>query len=419
MKKQQKKIHEQETLNTKLAKFDASDEKHKQIATKYGIRGFPTLKLFSNGDLGNPIPYNGGRKEADIVSWIEKRSLPALSQLKTKQDIVAFKKRGLVLIAYLNDEKEQKTIEEFADAQRDSITVGVVTDESLIADEDIKFNTIYLHRKFDTPDVQYDGERPATAASLEKFLKAERFPLIDAISQENYKDHVDRGLPMVWIGIDGTNPENVDTAITHLTPYASEWKGKLDFIWVDAIKFEKQIQQLGLTTIPGLIIVVGNKKFLYPGSFDSKEELKQFFSDYNEGKLQSHLRSQPTPDEQKNQQDAVYTLVGKTFSNVVGKDKDVFVEFYAPWCGHCKQLAPEYEKVGQAFSGVKNTMVIAKIDATENDTPEEIKGFPTLVFYPKNSSQGVKYSGDRTAKAIIEWLKSKASGDVSSVKSEL
>jgi len=411
------KIHEQEVLQTKLAKLDASDDKHKNIATKYGIRGFPTLKLFSNGDLNNPIAYNGGRKEADIVQWIEKRSLPALNVLKTKQDITAFKKRGLVLIAYLNDEKEQKTIEEFADAQRDSITVGVVTDESLITDDNIKFGTIYLHRKFDTPDVQYEGERPVTAATLENFLKAERFPLIDAISQENYKDHVDRGLPMVWIGIDGTNAENVDAVVAQVTPFASEWKGKLDFIWVDAIKYEKQIQQLGFTSIPGLIVIAGNKKFLYSGALDSKDDLKKFFSDYGDGKLQTHIRSQPVPDAKENEQ-PVYTLVGKTFNEVVGKDKDVFVEFYAPWCGHCKNLAPEYEKVGQAFSSV-NSLVIAKIDATENDTPEEIKGFPTLIFYPKNSSQGVKYTGERTAKAIIDWLKTKASGDVSSVKTDL
>jgi len=414
-----KKIHEDPALQTKLAKFDASDEKHKQIATKYGVRGFPTLKLFSNADLENPIAYNGGRKEAEIVSWIEKRALPALSVLKTKQDIADFKKKGLVLIAYLNDEAEYKTVQELADAQRDTILVGVVTDESIIKDDsNIKFGHLYLHRKFDTPDVQYHGEKPLTVASLENFLKAERFPLIDGISQENYKDHMDRGLPLVWVGIDGTNQENVDTVLTHLTPIASEWKGKLAFIWVDAIKYEKQIQQLGFTSIPGLIIVTGTKKFLYSGSLDSKEELKKFFVDYNDGKIEAHLRSQPIPDAEKNNAEPVYTLVGKTFGEVVGKDKDVFVEFYAPWCGHCKQLAPEYDKVGTAFAEV-DSMVIAKIDATENDTPEEIKGFPTLIFYPKNTNTGVKYTGDRKAKAIVDWLKTKASGDVSAVKSEL
>ena len=91
----------------------------------------------------------------------------------------------------------------------------------------------------------------------------------------------------------------------------------------------------------------------------------------------------------------------------------------APWCGHCKKLAPEYEKVGTAFKDVDN-VVVAKIDATENDTPEDIKGFPTLIFYPKGQSRGEKYSGERTADAIIQFIKNKVTGDdVSAAKTEL
>merc|ERR1712154_280905 len=83
----------------------------------------------------------------------------------------------------------------------------------------------------------------------------------------------------------------------------------------------------------------------------------------------------------------VYVLVGSEFEKVVGGDKDVFVEYYAPWCGHCKRLAPEYEKVGEAFSDV-DSVIVAKADATENDFPEDIKGFPTLML-----SQGTDGGG--------------------------
>lgn len=44
----------------------------------------------------------------------------------------------------------------------------------------------------------------------------------------------------------------------------------------------------------------------------------------------------------------VKILVGKNFDSLVmNNDKDVLVEFYAPWCGHCKQLAPIYDELAK------------------------------------------------------------------------
>ena len=172
----------------------------------------------------------------------------------------------------------------------------------------------------------------------------------------------------------------------------------------------------GITETPGILIAGdNNKKFLFDGKVSSADDLKAFFEGYAAGTLEAHMKSEPVPE---SNDDPVYVLVGSEFENVIGKEQDVFVEFYAPWCGHCKRLAPEYEKVGEAFSDVES-VVIAKIDATENDTPEDIKGFPTLLFYPKGQTEAVKYSGDRKQEAIIDWIKENASGDVSAVKTEL
>lgn len=156
------------------------------------------------------------------------------------------------------------------------------------------------------------------------------------------------------------------------------------------------------------------KKYLFEGEMTA-DKLTAFFEGYAAGTLTSHMKSEPVPEPNDG---PVFVLVGSEFENVIGKDKDVFVEYYAPWCGHCKRLAPEYEIVGEAFSDV-DSVVIAKMDSTENDSPEDIKGFPTLLFYPKGETTAVKYGGDRKQEAIIEWIKEHASGDMSAVKHEL
>jgi thiol-disulfide isomerase/thioredoxin len=45
---------------------------------------------------------------------------------------------------------------------------------------------------------------------------------------------------------------------------------------------------------------------------------------------------------------------------VLDSGKDVFVKLYAPWCGWCKKVAPEWEKLGSALEGI-NSVIIAKV----------------------------------------------------------
>lgn len=92
--------------------------------------------------------------------------------------------------------------------------------------------------------------------------------------------------------------------------------------------------------------------------------------------------------------------------------KDVLIEFYAPWCGHCKKLEPDYLALGKKYKAEKN-LVIAKMDATANDVPNEsykVEGFPTIYFAPSNSKQSpVKLEGgDRTVEGLSKFLEKHA-----------
>jgi len=85
------------------------------------------------------------------------------------------------------------------------------------------------------------------------------------------------------------------------------------------------------------------KKFTYGGDLNAVtvDGIKKFISDFKAGKLVPFLKSEPIPAEND---DPVKVIVGKNFNDVVlNPESDVLVKFYAPWCGHCKKLAPVWE----------------------------------------------------------------------------
>ncbi|KAJ0024333.1 hypothetical protein Pint_08150 [Pistacia integerrima] len=113
----------------------------------------------------------------------------------------------------------------------------------------------------------------------------------------------------------------------------------------------------------------------------------------------------------------VVTLDHSNFDDTVGKHKFIVVEFYAPWCGHCKSLAPEYEKAASILSSHDPPIVLAKVDANEEANKDlatkfEIKGFPTLKILRDGGKSVQEYKGPRDAEGIVAYLK-KQSGPAS------
>jgi len=122
-------------------------------------------------------------------------------------------------------------------------------------------------------------------------------------------------------------------------------------------------------------------------------------------KLTAYVKSEPEPE----QHGPVKVVVGTTFDEIVfDNSKNVLIEFYAPWCGHCKTLAPVYEELAEKFHDRKD-VVIAKIDGTANDFPRdtfEVQGFPTLYFKPAGAGSSiVQYNGDRGLKDLEKFVK--------------
>eukprot|EP01026_Neomeris_dumetosa_P054794 TRINITY_DN49424_c0_g2_i1.p2 TRINITY_DN49424_c0_g2~~TRINITY_DN49424_c0_g2_i1.p2 ORF type:complete len:147 (-),score=23.21 TRINITY_DN49424_c0_g2_i1:215-655(-) len=102
---------------------------------------------------------------------------------------------------------------------------------------------------------------------------------------------------------------------------------------------------------------------------------------------------------------SVVDLNEKNFDEAVGDGKTYFIKFYAPWCGHCKQLAPTWGKLGEALAsqpGIK----IAHVDCTNNKdlcTKVGVKGYPTLKVFA-NGEEYKAYQGSREIGALKSYI---------------
>eukprot|EP00298_Acanthocystis_sp_HF-20_P009456 c18312_g1_i1.p1 GENE.c18312_g1_i1~~c18312_g1_i1.p1 ORF type:complete len:305 (-),score=150.21 c18312_g1_i1:44-937(-) len=105
-------------------------------------------------------------------------------------------------------------------------------------------------------------------------------------------------------------------------------------------------------------------------------------------------------------------LTDDTFDSIVDGSKHVLVEFFAPWCGHCKSLKPTYEKVCANFNEEKD-VVVATLDATAHPAAAQrflVQGYPTIKYFPKKGdvSSPQEYEGGRDEKSFVDFLNSKA-----------
>jgi len=89
---------------------------------------------------------------------------------------------------------------------------------------------------------------------------------------------------------------------------------------------------------------------------------------------------------------------------IMSSNKPALIFFYAPWCGHCKNAKPEFEKVMKMAKG-KAHMI--DCDAHQEIAQKyDIKGFPTIRYYPKGpkNCNPREYQGNRTAEDMMQFM---------------
>merc|ERR1712121_131318 len=390
--------------NIKLGKVDATEEQ--ELAEQFGVRGYPTLKFFKNG---KPLEYGGGRTAAEIVNWLVKKTGPAAKDLATAEEAKTFSESQDVVVVGLFKDLTSAAVafKEVAGAM-DEFPFGQSASEEVLKEFGVDKDTVVLFKKFDEGRVNLDAD--LTGPNIDAFIKGNALLLVVEFNHETAQKIFGGDIKShLLIFLDKTS-DFFTTASDVARTVAKEFKGKVLFVTIDTSDEDhgRILEFFGMTKdeVPSMRLIhlaEDMAKYKPASSEVSEDNVRSFVQSYLDGKLKVHLLSQDLPEDWD--ATGVKVLVASNFDEVAfNKDKDVLVEFYAPWCGHCKQLAPIYDQLGEKYKD-SETVVIGKMDATVNELEHtKVQSFPTIKLFKKGDNKIVEYNGERTLEGLTKFL---------------
>jgi len=399
-----------------LVKVDCT-EAGKDTCGRFEVRGYPTLKIFRNGELSSD--YNGPREAAGITKFMKSQVGPASKEVKTVAEAEALLAKTEVVIFGIgaSDSTIQQTFSKTAAKLREDYTFAHTSAEDVMAklghtEGVVMFRPKHLQNKFEDSEVIY-SESASDKGALAAWIADNIHGLCGHRTGDNVKDFK---MPLVvaYYGVDyAKNVKGTNYWRNRVLKVGKEFSG-FNFAISNKDDFMSELTEFGFEHTAGDKPVVTARdskglKYKMPAEFDMPN-LKDFLTQLEAGNLEPWIKSESVPD---NSAPGVKTAVAKNFDELVTKsEKDVLIEFYAPWCGHCKKLTPIFEELGEKLA--EESVEIVKMDATANDVPPEfdVKGFPTLFWIPKGTNKPVSYSGGRELDDFVKYIAENASDEL-------
>ncbi|KAG7205442.1 hypothetical protein KM043_007434 [Ampulex compressa] len=400
------KLKEMES-DIKLAKVDATIET--ELAAKHGVRGYPTLKFFRKE---TPTDYTGGRQHDEIVNWLLKKTGPDAKDLPTVEDAKSFvDAHNVSIVGYFKDvnSKEAKVFLDVGNAIDDHV-FGITSSDEVFADHGMEDGKVVLYKKFDEGKSVFEGE--LTFKALQNFIFIQSLPLAVEFTQETAQKIFSGDVKSHLLAFLSKEAGHFDKYVEEMKEPAKKFRGEVLFVTINSDKsdHDRIFEYFGMKKdeVPAMRLIKFEQdmtKYKPEKPELSSENIMEFVTAFTEGKLKRHMLTQDLPEDWD--KTPVKVLVGTNFHEIAfNKEKNVLVEFYAPWCGHCQQLAPIYEALGEKYKD-NNDVVVAKMDATANELEDmKIENYPTIMLYKKDTNEAIEYVGDRTLEGLSKFLES-------------
>ncbi|XP_041371149.1 protein disulfide-isomerase A3-like [Gigantopelta aegis] len=403
-----------------LAKVDCTV--NTKACGKHGVSGYPTLKIFRNGISED---FNGPREADGIVKMMKSKAGPTSKELTSVEDADKFldnAEYGVIGFFESAEDTDAKTFQKVADSMSSDMRFAhtyekSVKDKLKVKEGIVLYRPKRFHSKFEENTVEFNDDMKVP--KIKSWIEETSIGLCPLRTQD-LAEKLKKPLFVAYYNVDYTkNVKGTNYWRNRIMKVGSKLQKegkKVYFAISNHSDMSFELTECGIEDANGEKPVVcardtRDRKFKMTDEF-SMDTFEQFVKDVLDDKVEPYLKSEPVPD---NTDNAVKVVVAKNFDEIVNdEEKDVLIEFYAPWCGHCKSLAPKYDELAEKLKD-EPSITIAKMDATANDVskPYEVQGFPTIYFSPKGSKGSPKkYSGGREVDDFLKYLAKEATDEL-------
>jgi protein disulfide-isomerase-like protein len=243
-----------------IGKIDCTTSK--SLCTKYGVRGYPTMKFALDGDM---YDYPGNRDETSIMAFAEKMMLPSVTLVSSYEEALEFAKNtqeGVAFVGYDTDAKGSSVEEILKSTMAGQVFSQVARKKKAFAyfcwlrpgaDGLEKLKGVYRFvNRIETGDVEprlWETHDPTTEGLME-FVQEQMIPLVSMFGPHNFQKIGKNGRPLVIGVVDESNEDQVAAVKDHMKSFITksdkELVEKYYYGVMDGVKWSKFLEQFNV-----------------------------------------------------------------------------------------------------------------------------------------------------------------------------
>lgn len=274
-------------------------DQHSDIAQRYRISKYPTLKLFRNGMMMKR-EYRGQRSVTAIADFIRQQKVDPVKELPTLEEVNALDRSKRNVIGYFEqrDSDNYRSFEKVANILRDDCSFYAAFGEVSIKERFSGDNVIYKPLGESVPDMVYLGSLTNFDLTY-AWAQDKCVPLVREITFENGEELTEEGIPFLILFHLKDDTDSLEKFQHEVARQLISEKGSINFLHADCDKFRHPLLHIQKTPADCPVIAIDSFRHMYvfpeykdvaiPG------KLRQFVLDLHSGKLHREFHHGPDP----------------------------------------------------------------------------------------------------------------------------